>query len=177
MSRSACHYGAGAGNDWLRHLRKLIFLGTPHHGAPLERGGNWVSIIMGMSPYTAPFTRLGKIRGAGITDLRYGNMLDEDWEGRDRFEYSEDPRRPVPLPDGVQCYTIAATTGRKVGDLSDRFLGDGLIPLRSALGRHKKSALTLSFPEAQQWVGYGMNHLGLLSQPEVYEEIRRWLTF
>jgi pimeloyl-ACP methyl ester carboxylesterase len=177
VSRSACYYGAVAGNDWLRHLRKLIFLDTPHHGVPLERGGNWVNIIMGISPYTAPFTRLGKIRSAGITDLRYGNMLDEDWEGRDRFEHSEDLRRPVPLPDGVQCYTIAATTGRKVDDFSDRFLGNVLVPLRSALGRHKKAGLTLSFPEAQQWVGHGMNHLDLLSHPEVYEEIRRWLTF
>jgi len=177
VSRSACHYGAVAGNDWLRHLRKLIFLGTPHHGTLLERGGNWVNIIMGMSPYTAPFARLGKIRSAGITDLRYGNMLDEDWEGRDRFEHSEDPRRPVPLPDGVQCYTIATTTRRKVGGLSGRFLGDGLVPLRSALGRHKKFALTVPFPKAQQWVGYGMKHLDLLSRPEVYEEIRRWLTF
>jgi pimeloyl-ACP methyl ester carboxylesterase len=176
VSRSACHYGAVAGNDWLRHLRKLVFLGTPHHGAPLERGGNWVHIIMGMSPYTAPFARLGKIRSAGITDLRYGSMLDEDWEGRDRFEHSKDPRRPVPLLEGVQCYTIAATTGRKRGGLSERFVGDGLIPLNSALGRHKKSSLSLSFPEARQWVGYGMNHLDLLSHPEVYEMIRRWLT-
>jgi len=39
VSRSACYYGAFNGHDWLRHLRKLIFLGTPHHGTPMERTG------------------------------------------------------------------------------------------------------------------------------------------
>jgi len=78
LARSACHYGKLAGHDWLRHLGKIVFLGTPHHGAPLERGGNWVDVILGVSPYSAAFARLGKIRSAGITDLRYGNLVDED---------------------------------------------------------------------------------------------------
>lgn len=175
VSRSACHYGAVAGHDWLRHLRKIVFLGTPHHGVPLERGGNWVDMILGANPYTAPFARLGKIRSAGITDLRYGNLLNEDWEDRDRFERSGDQRRAVPLPDGVRCYTIAATTGKRVGDLSDRLLGDGLVPLHSALGHHVAPRLALSFPESRQWIGYGMNHLDLLRLPEVYARIRQWL--
>lgn len=83
LARSAWHYGNAAGHDWSRHLNKLVFLGTPHHGAPLERGGNWVDIVLGASPYTAPFARLGRIRSAGITDLRHGYLLDEDWEGRE----------------------------------------------------------------------------------------------
>jgi hypothetical protein len=41
VARSACHYGAAAGHAWPRRLSRLVFLGTPHHGAPLERGGNW----------------------------------------------------------------------------------------------------------------------------------------
>jgi pimeloyl-ACP methyl ester carboxylesterase len=89
VSRSACHYGKVAGHSWLNHLLKIVFLGTPHHGASLERAGNWIDIILEISPYSAPFSRLGKIRSAGVTDLRYGNILDEDWKGRDRFELRE----------------------------------------------------------------------------------------
>lgn len=175
VSRSACHYGALAGHDWPKRLRKLVFLGTPHHGAPLERGGHWVDVILGVSPYTAPFARLGKIRSAGVTDLRHGNVLDEDWEGRDRFEHAHDLRQPVPLPKRVQCYAIAATTGNRAGDLNDRVLGDGLVPVDSALGRHADPRLSLSIPKSRQWVGYGMNHLDLLSHPEVYAVMKRWL--
>lgn len=175
VARSACHYGAVANSDWLRHLTKLVFLGTPHHGAPLERGGNWVDVLLGVSRYTAPLSRLGKIRSAGITDLRYGNLVDEDWAGRDRFERSGDLRRALPLPEGVQCFTIAATTGKQAGDLSDRLVGDGIVPLDSALGRHPDPGRALTFPDSRQWIGYGMNHLDLLSRTEVYARIIGWL--
>lgn len=174
VTRSACHYGAIAGHRWLPHLRKLVFLGTPHHGAPLERGGNWVDTTLGASRITAPLARLGKIRSAGITDLRYGNLLDEDWQGYDRFE-GGDHRQFVPLPAGVQCFAIAATAGHRSGDLGDRLLGDGLVPVDSALGRHREPARNLAIPPACQWIGYGINHLEMLTQPTVLEQVRRWL--
>jgi len=175
VARSACHYGALAHHEWLRRLDKLVFVGTPHHGAPLERGGNWVDILLSASAYSAPLSRLGKIRSAGITDLRFGNLVDEDWNKRDRFERSHDRRVAVPLPDGVACYAIAATTGKKAGDLSDRFIGDGIVPLASALGRNGNPRLALTFDESRQWVAYGVNHLDLLCRPEVYAQIKRWL--
>lgn len=172
--RSAYHYGSVAGHDWPRALRKIVFLGTPHHGAPLERGGNWVNLVFGLSPYTAPFARLGRIRSAGITDLRYGNLLDDDWQGRDRFDASPDLRQPVPLPEGVQCYAMAAATGKRTGALTD-MLGDGIVPVNSALGRHKDPQRALSFAKSRQWVAYGTNHFDLLSGPAVYQRIQRWL--
>ncbi|HSD40732.1 MAG TPA: alpha/beta hydrolase [Burkholderiales bacterium] len=175
VARSAHHYGTIARHGWVRQLRKLVFLGTPHHGAPLERGGNWIDVILDVSPYTAPFARLGKIRSAGITDLRYGNLLDEDWEGRDRFARSAHRPRSVPLPDGVQCFTIAATTGKKVGDLGGRLVGDGLVPLASALGRHDDPGRSLAFPESRQWIARGTSHLDLLNRPEVYARIQEWV--
>ena len=134
LARSACYYGELAGHAWPRHLRKIVFLGTPHHGTTFERGGNWVTVALGVSRYTAAFARLGKIRSAGITDLRYGSLLDEDWEDRDRFARDRDTRRIVPLPEGVLCYAIGAAipTGESVP--SALLLGDGLVPLRSALG-------------------------------------------
>ncbi|MFL6236837.1 MAG: esterase/lipase family protein [Thermoanaerobaculia bacterium] len=175
VSRAALHYGARAEHEWPRRLRKLVFLGTPHHGAALERGGNWVDAVLDATPYAAPFARLGKIRSAGITDLRYGSLLDEDWQGRDRFEPVRDARRPVPLPDGVRCYAAATTTGKKPGDLNDRLLGDGLVSLSGALGRHDEPGRSLAIPESRQWVGYGMGHMDLLSRPEVYDQLREWL--
>ena len=175
LARSAHYHGTAAQHRWPRLLRKLVFLGTPHHGAPLERGGNWIDLLLEQTPYTAPFARLGKIRSAGITDLRHGSVLDEDWQGRDRFARSADPRRPVPLPDGVRCYAIAATTGKSAGDLGDRLLGDGLVPLASALGRHDEAGFALAFAQANQSIAYDTGHLGLLNQPAVYERLRSWL--
>ena len=175
VARSACHYGALAHQKWVRRLRKLVFLGTPHHGSPLERGGNWVDVLLSTSKYSAPLTRLGKIRSAGITDLRFGNLVDEDWKKRDRFERSGDVRATVALPEGVACYAIAGTTGEKAGDLSARLIGDGIVPLASALGRHNNPRLALTFDESRQWVASGINHLDLLSRAEVYAQIKQWL--
>jgi pimeloyl-ACP methyl ester carboxylesterase len=175
VARSACHYGALARHEWPRRLDKLVFVGTPHHGAPLERGGNWVDMLLSTSAYSAPLARLGKIRSAGITDLRFGNLVDEDWKKRDRFEPSGDLRVAVPLPEGVACYAIAATTGKTAGDLSDWLIGDGIVPLASALGRYANPRLALTFDESRQWVAYGVNHLDLLGRPEVYAQIKRWL--
>src|ERR1044071_3645008 len=47
VARSACHAGEVAGHTWRTRLRSLITLGSPHHGAPLERGAQGVDRILG----------------------------------------------------------------------------------------------------------------------------------
>ena len=163
VARAAWHYGKLERHEWTRRLHTIVFLGTPHHGAPLERGGHWIDIILGSSPYTAAFARLGKIRSAGITDLRFGRVLDES------------SRAPVPLPDGVLCYAMAATLAREPGDLKGALLGDGLVPSDSALGHHEDPRYDMAFPKSRQWLSYGMGHLELLGSPEAYEQLRQWL--
>ena len=175
VARSAHHYGKIAGHKWPAHLNSLIFLGTPHHGAPLERGGHWVDTILGVSPYTAPFARLGKIRSAGITDLRFGDLRDEDWQGHEQHKRTKAEKHALPLPTETRSFAIAATTGKRKGDLNDRLLGDGLVPLASALGQHANPALDLAIPAERQWVGYEMNHMDLLSEIDVYARIKQWL--
>jgi len=176
LARSALYYGVQAGHRWPARLSDMLFLGTPHHGAPLERAGHWIDILLDATPYAAPFARLGKVRSAGITDLRHGNLLDDDWMGRDRFARHADARQPVPLPAGVRCCTVASSIGVQTGGLKDRLLGDGLVPLDSALGRHAISARCLAFAEERQWIGHGINHLDLLKAPEVYAQLLRWLS-
>lgn len=175
VARSAYIAGSQAGMAWPAVLRKMVFLGTPHHGSPLERVGNWVQTALGVSDYSAPFARLGKLRSAGITDMRYGCLRDTDWQHQDRFTPSEDLRQPAPLPAGVRCYAIGAVTGKTDAGPVDAFVGDGLVSLSSALGQHPDPRLSLAFPPEQQWIGYEMNHFDLLRKPEVYEQIRQWL--
>ena len=173
IARSACHYGALAGHRWPGLLRKLVFLGTPHHGAPLERGGNWVHLLTDKTPFSAPFSRLAKIRSAGITDLRHGSVLDDDWSGRDRFAHGEPLPLSLPLPAGVVCFAVAATIGNSEGDLKDRMLaGDGLVPLASAKGAHSEAGRSLPLTYA---VVLKTNHMQLLSSTEVQALLLRWL--
>jgi len=175
VSRSACHYAAISGHKWPGHLRKIIFLGTPHHGAVLEKSGNWINILMGISPYSAPFARLGKIRSAGITDMRYGNLTDKDWKDRDRFDCSGDTRTPVALPESPACYAVAATIGKTESKWGDGVVGDGLVTVNSALGIHKNPDMNLAIPKIRQWIGRDMSHMDLLSHPEVYGVIKNWI--
>ena len=121
-----------------------MFLGTPHHGAPLERAGNWIDMLLGTTRSTAPFARLVRLRSAGITDLRHGNLLDRDWHGHDRFQRQTDSRQPVPLPEGIACNAVAATTAAGPGRRAV-LPGDGLVPLRSALGQHDDPRRRLMF--------------------------------
>ena len=162
VARSACHYAREAGHAWLAQLARLVFLGTPHHGAPLERGGHWATQVLGVSPYSAPLARLGALRSAGITDLRHGSVREEDWRGRDRFARGGDRRVATPLPAGVACFALAGSR-------------DSLAPVASALGRHGDPRRTLAFPEAHCWVGERIDHLGLLDALAVYERLRETL--
>jgi len=175
LARSALHHGMQSGQRWPALLSDMVFLGTPHHGAPLERAGHWVDVVLGAAPYAAPFARLGKLRSAGITDLRHGNLLDEDWVGRNPSTRGADYRQPVPLPDSVRCFAAAACIGQRSSDLKSRLLGDGLVPLDSALGRHDDPLRALAFAKDRQWVGYGMGHLDLLNRPEVFVQLEQWL--
>ena len=188
VARSACHQAIAAGHAWPARLRKMVFLGSPHHGAPLERAGNWLHRAIDLSPYLAPFTRLTGLRSDGITDLRHGRLLAADWQGAARFD-ARDLRGPVPLPAGVACYAVASlstmadppdparqagSSGRARALLSEG-LGDGLVPLDSALGRHRRKALDLGLPKDRVWVGRGIHHMALLSDPQVYRQLRAWL--
>jgi len=172
VARSACLIAEAEGFSWRKKLRALVTIGSPHHGAPLERGGNWVDTLLGVSRYSAPLGQLGRLRSAGVTDLRYGNVLDGHWKDRDRFARGGDPRTTVVLPAGVECFAIAAS--RNV-QMSLTLAGDGLVPVASGLGRHPDPAFDLNFGLDHQWVALGTSHLGLLSSKAVYARILGWL--
>ncbi len=171
VARSALHYGRAAGLHWVDRLDDLACLGTPHHGAPLERAGQGLHVLLDATPYAGPFGRLAKLRSAGITDLRHGNVVDEDWLGGDRFESATDRRQPVPLPAGPRCFALAGTLAG-----AGKALGDGLVPVASALGKHRLARRTLKFAPPHQRVFPETNHMQLLSSAAVFEQLQDWLS-
>ncbi len=175
LARSAVHYAGQQALQWPGYLKNMVFLGTPHHGAPLEQAGSWVDHFLRSTPYTAPFARLGQLRSAGITDLRHGYLLDTDWEGHDRFQRRTDDHQPVPLPESVACFSVAATKAGQADATLNRLPGDGLVPVRSALGQHTAAHRRLMFKPASQWIAYGTHHMALLSRSEITQQIKCWL--
>jgi PGAP1-like protein len=162
VARSAIEQGRRAGHAWVGQLDRVVFLGTPHHGAPLERAGHGIDLLLGASRYSAPLARLTLLRSAGITDLRHGELLAASGKR------SAASREPVPLPEGVACFTVAATLG-PADAAKSQWLGDGLVPLPSALGRHADPRQSLAFDADRQWVAEGVGHLQLLSDAAVYQ--------
>jgi len=170
VSRSAFYTAKISGHKWPAQLKKLVFLGTPHHGAALEKAGNWIDLILGSHAYTVPFARLVKVRSSGITDLRYGNVQQSDWNTTERFEFSGDKRQPLALPENVRCFAVASSANKSI----NYPLGDGLVSIKSALGEHQNSAFNLQIPDNQKWLGTNINHMQLLSDPKVYQVLKKW---
>ncbi|MCY1544590.1 hypothetical protein D9M68_804830 [compost metagenome] len=54
-------------------------------------------------------------------------------------------------------------------------MGDGLVPLHSALGQHDQPARGLVFAKDSQRIVYRTGHLDLLSSPVVAQQLLRWL--
>jgi pimeloyl-ACP methyl ester carboxylesterase len=160
VARSACETATRESHAWLDQLATLTFLGTPHHGAPLERIGHLVDRALNASPYTAPLAKVGAVRSVGIKDLRYG-----------RVDGAEDT---VPLPQGVACHAVAGTVRAKPGS-SKSLPGDGLVAVDSALGLHPDPALDLGIPEKNRATFHSTNHFDLLSDPKVYTQLKQWL--
>ena len=173
--RTACAAGEGAGHAWPGVLGAVVYLGTPHHGAPLERGGHGVELLFSASPYTVAFARLSRLRSAGITDLRHGCVADRDGCGRKRSGHARGLPHGRPASRGVPAFAIAGSLGKAAPRHGREPRGDGLVPVASALGRHIDPKMAVGIDPAQQWIAYGTGHLDLLASAPVYAKMRRWL--
>ncbi len=96
--RSACHLGSEAGQHWVSRVRHVVYLGSPHLGAPLEKATNVATRVLSLFDTTATrvISDLLKTRSAGVKDLRFGNLVDEDWLDYDPDELMTNRRVAVP---------------------------------------------------------------------------------
>lgn len=173
VTRSALHQAQAAGYSWPNVLGSLICLGTPHHGAALERAGNWVTSVASASPYSAPLARIGALRSAGIKDLRRGSISDNDNVHADH--QNADTTAFIALPSGLRCFVLAGSRQKRPAKSARNPVGDGLVSVQSALGQHPDPARCLQVPELHRAVHYDVNHMQLLSSDTVFQQVRTWL--
>ena len=173
VSRSACHLAARDEAGWVKHVRKVVSLGSPHMGAPLEQTVHVASHAANLLPETRMLSTFLRRRSAGIRDLRQGSLVDEDWRDRDPEALRAAACEEVPLLEGATHCFISATVTRSPRHPVGRVVGDTLVLQPSASGRSRSRKLGF---EDEHGLHIGAtNHIALLNHPAVYEKLREWL--
>ncbi len=174
VMRSACHAASRESHGWLKLVRRAIYLGTPHLGAPYERAGRVLTRVLHLVP--DPVTRLvgdlGDLRSDGIKDLGDADLRHED-RARRRVSFAlRDPRHPVPLLPGIQHFLIAGALldDPWVGSI----VGDSIVPLSSATNGGCTNAQSAALPPSHVKVLRGRAHMKLAQDPDAYAQIRAW---
>jgi pimeloyl-ACP methyl ester carboxylesterase len=173
VARSACHQAHEREQAWVRDVRHVISLGTPHLGAPLEQGAHYAAVALHRLPETRMLSSLLRKRSAGIRDLRHGSLVDEDWRGRDPEALRAAACKEVPLlPWATHCF-VSATVTRDARHPVGRLLGDILVLVPSATGRGRTRRIP--FRDEHGHHVSATHHLALLNHPEVHARLREWL--
>jgi PGAP1-like protein len=173
VARGACHY-ASAGS-WRERVRHVFTLGAPHKGAPLELAANAACHAASRLPETRPFATPIKIRSAGVKDLGFGYVVDEDWEGEDPDAFWTNTGTIVPFLASANHYFVSGTLSRQPDARLGRLMGDLLVLHRSAWAQGHRSE-RLQFPVHQYSHVGGVTHFDLLNHPAVYHQLHHWLT-
>ncbi|RSM68076.1 hypothetical protein DMB66_14280 [Actinoplanes sp. ATCC 53533] len=171
--RSAGQQGAAAGHRWVPAVRHVAFLGTPHLGAPLARGVHTTAWLLARLPESRPIARLLSERSAGVHDLNYGALLEEDWRDVDPDTLPRDNCTDVPFLPHANHYFIGATLTRQRDSPLATVLGDLVVPYRSAAGSGNRRHLPFSSDNGRH-LG-GLHHFDLLNHPEVHDQLCAWL--
>ncbi len=176
VSRSALFYGKQNMYRWIQMVDNLVCIGSPHHGAVLERFGFSLQDRLGRFPFVKLIGHLVNIRSNGILDLRHGSVRDDDWEHLEaRIGLMDDNRKPAPLPSHINTFLIAGTVEFKnVKNKALSIIGDYLVSVKSALGEHPNPRFHLKVPDAHKAVFNGLNHFEIQYHSSVAEQITRW---
>jgi pimeloyl-ACP methyl ester carboxylesterase len=174
VTRSACHVGEREEAGWVRLVRSVITLGTPHLGAPLEKITHVSDWLLSRLPETEPLARVLRVRSRGIRDLRFGSIVEADWAGHDPDEFLRDRCTEVPFLDHATYYFVAASLTSDPQHPAGRLIGDGLVRYPSAAGVSRNRRIPFELHNGAHLGGVG--HLSLLNHPDVYERLRTWLS-
>jgi len=170
LIRSASHTASLQGQSWLRRVRRIVYIGTPHLGAPAERMGKLVAEVLQWIPnsYTRLIADIGNLRSAGVKDLGHADLRHEDREQLRSAFALRDATHPVPLLPDIAHYLIAGSmfTDPRLA----LFFGDSVVPVVSAtFGQTAADAL---IPPERVKIIPKLHHVALAHHPDVYAALR-----
>jgi hypothetical protein len=173
--RSACHAATETGGEpWLPLTKRVVYLGAPHLGAPLELGAVAAARALRRLPETRALGDALAGRSVGIKDLRYGDVLAADWAGvEDADAWRPEPAECAPLLESADHYYVGVTIARRRDGVAARTVGDALVLWSSASGSGRRRRLGLPADRGRH-LG-GLHHFDLLNHPKVYAVLRDWL--
>ncbi|WP_433798593.1 esterase/lipase family protein [Actinomycetospora sp. CA-084318] len=145
--RHACHAAVLAGEPWVHAVRRMVYLGSPHEGAPLAHRVDQLATQLSRWARSRTWGEFLDRRSAGIRDLVAG-VSDTD----------------VPLLASSTHHGVAACLTSNAHHPLANILGDLLVPVDSARG-----AITdvETLPSS--------HHFHLLNDPRIHEHLLRWL--
>jgi hypothetical protein len=172
--RAACCHGDLAQQDWVSRVGRIVYLGSPHLGAPLEVAATAAGIALRKLPETAPLATALASRSVGIKDLRYGDVRPTDWaDVLDPDAWRAEPTDCAPLLDSAEHFYIGATLSRSPDHVVARMIGDALVTFPSASGAGPRRQLALDIDRGRH-LG-SLHHFDLLNHPRVWELLQQWL--
>jgi hypothetical protein len=171
--RSACQQAATGSQAWVPLVRHVVCLGTPHLGAPLEKGVHAAAWLLARFPETRPVAKLLDLRSVGAKDLCFGALVEDDWRDADPDALLRDGCTDVPFLPQAAYYFIGATVTRSRDHPLAGAVGDLFVRLPSASGSGRLRRIPFESDHGLH-LG-GLHHFDLLNHPDVYGQLRRWL--
>lgn len=113
----------------------------------------------------------------GIRDVRFGYMQPQEWQlhQRDEFAFMTNHRRPLPPPEHVKTYAVAASLWPTITDVPSRIRNDGIVTVASV------AAQTLDFDDLSLQENDHFKELPLLAHqmapvsPRIADCIDAWV--
>ena len=147
--QSALAEGVALGHRWPERVGHVVSLGTPYEGALLERFGKTLDVALRLSRFSSPWAMVSAIRSVAIRQLDHALI--------------------APLarrPEGLVFHAVAGTLGGSRVQAVAPLVGDGLVPVDSALAR---GAASKRLAIDHRTVLEGVGHLALVTHPGVWD--------
>jgi pimeloyl-ACP methyl ester carboxylesterase len=170
--RSACQVGTDARSRWMGAVDKVVTIASPHLGAPLEKTANLVSWALRIRPETRPLADFLDGRSVGIKDLRFGAIVESDWDDAGIDALLTDKVGSLPALDSVDHHFVAAVVTSDPAHPLGAVLGDLMVRAGSGTGRGRRRRIDAT----EVRVLGGRKHSGLLHDFEVQNQVLDWMS-
>ena len=174
ITHSACHYAQEMNYTWTEKLKNIFLLATPHSGSFLEKFANMTTHILTKVPnwQTRLVGEVINLRSAGIKDLRFGYLREEDWNTQMTENITNQAPKDIKKIIGASYYVIAGRLTKDEKHWITHLFGDILVNTHSAKaeGHHH-----FHFPPENCYEFAQTNHFKIQTKMEVYEKIKGWI--